>query len=59
MISTQAFLIAQLELSFDLISKKLNNLVKNCLDTSFEIEGKCLIAYFLTLKLVSYPRDKI
>ena len=59
MISTHAFLMAQLELSLDLISKKLKSLEKNCLDTNFDIVGRCLIAYFLTLKLVSYPSDKI
>lgn len=60
MISTHDFRIAQLVVSFDFSTKKLENLfAKNCLETSLEMLGKCLIAYFLTLTLESSPRDNI
>ena len=60
MISKQAFLIAQLLPSLALSKKNGENLLeKNCLDTSFDMIGKCFIASFRTLTLESSPSDNI
>lgn len=59
-ISTQAFLIAQLFRSFALPMQNPENLLeKNYFETSLDIMGRCFMAYFLTLTLESSPRESI